>query len=37
MENMSNPDWRKASRSNDTGGNCVEVATITDRRLASRV
>ena len=34
MENLKNPVWRKASRSNDTGANCVEVATITDRRLA---
>jgi hypothetical protein len=34
MENMSNPVWRKSSRSNDTGSQCVEVATVTDRRAA---
>ncbi|MCW2944151.1 MAG: hypothetical protein JWR24_868 [Actinoallomurus sp.] len=34
METVSSPDWRKASRSNDTGGNCVEVAAVTDPRQA---
>ncbi|MEV5708983.1 DUF397 domain-containing protein [Actinoallomurus sp. NPDC052274] len=30
---MSNLEWRKSSRSDDTGGMCVEVA-LTDRRQA---
>lgn len=34
MENLSNPVWRKSSRSNDTGGNCVEVTVVDDARHA---
>jgi hypothetical protein len=26
-------EWRKSSRSNDSGGNCVEVATLSDHVL----
>ncbi|WP_345364735.1 DUF397 domain-containing protein [Actinoallomurus liliacearum] len=30
---MSNLEWRKSSRSNDTGSNCVEVA-VSQKRQA---
>jgi hypothetical protein len=34
MENLSTPAWRKSSRSNDTGANCVEVTVVDDARHA---
>jgi hypothetical protein len=30
---VTNADWRKSSRSDSSGGNCVEVATV-DRNTA---
>lgn len=33
---MSEPNWRKSSRSNSSGGNCVEVGTGLPGRVAVR-
>jgi hypothetical protein len=33
---MNTPEWRKSSRSTDTGGNCVELAAVPAWRKSSR-